>query len=60
MVSDAFIAEAKSYGWDVNKDTGIWSGNCNVCGEYKEIPEENCVCQDCIDDGELNITKLYR
>jgi hypothetical protein len=43
------IAEAARFGWTINPETGTWSSNCTVCGEYKVIPSTGSgACRDCI------------
>ena len=44
------VEEAKKYGWDINPETGEWSGRCNVCSEYKVMGDNGITCQPCIDE----------
>ena len=45
----AQVAEAKRFGWDINIETGEWSGDCTVCRKHAVINEPSGACDKCTD-----------
>ena len=59
MKTQAEIDEAKMYGFDMNKETGMLSCKCNICGVYSELVYL-MYCKKCVDkhDNEKRLEAL--